>query len=171
MQNYMDKHRKDPITNKPLTTDLVLSPNQNITKVCLLYQPFFDGLSAERRMRLVNTVMPEQSGAVLSASSAALFSSSASSSAATDSTLAAGLVKAEEDVDLLCPIRHEIMRDPVVLVATGHSFEREAIEEWFENNDTHPLTGETVANKTLVTNFSLKSLCAKALASAGMKLS
>ncbi len=39
--------------------------------------------------------------------------------------------------DLLCPITHEIIIDPVI-ASDGHTYERVAIEEWFKTNDTSP---------------------------------
>lgn len=48
-----------------------------------------------------------------------------------------------------------IMEDPVITM-DGHSFERAAIEQWFQHNDTNPLTGTRLASKTLLSNRSLR---------------
>ena len=37
----------------------------------------------------------------------------------------------EEIAGMICPITQEIMQDPVVTVCDGHSYERQAIEDWF----------------------------------------
>lgn len=48
--------------------------------------------------------------------------------------------------------------DPVVLVATGHTYERALIEEWLKNNNICPMTGQVITDKTLVTNWGMKSI-------------
>ena len=53
-----------------------------------------------------------------------------------------------------CPITYEIMQDPVIC-SDGNSYERAAITEWFEKNDTSPLTGEKIT-KNVITNKTLK---------------
>merc|ERR1711964_138049 len=63
--------------------------------------------------------------------------------------------------DYLCPITHEVMRDPVV-ASDGQTYEREAIESWFkEGNMTSPSTNETLPHQNLIPNYSLKNLCDK----------
>ena len=54
-----------------------------------------------------------------------------------------------------CPITDDIMRHPVS-TADGQTYEREAIEEWFEHNDTSPATGAKLAQKTLTPNIALR---------------
>ena len=55
-----------------------------------------------------------------------------------------------------CPITHEIIIDPVVAQDT-HSYERSAIQKWFDTgNRTSPLTREVITTK-LTTNHALKS--------------
>lgn len=41
----------------------------------------------------------------------------------------------EEPHALLCPITRVMFRDPVVLCATGFTFERQAIEEWLSKGN------------------------------------
>lgn len=49
--------------------------------------------------------------------------------------------------EYLCPITDLLMREPVLLVETGHSFEKWAIERWFaQGNRTCPLTGVTLTS-------------------------
>ncbi len=55
--------------------------------------------------------------------------------------------------EFCCPITSECMRDPVIVTATGMTYEREAIAEWFKKHDTDPSTGvELDENKQLVPN-------------------
>lgn len=86
-----------------------------------------------------------------------------SSSAA--SSVAARLRKRKRDggasssppKELICPILHTLMTDPVSTV-DGHTFEREAIAKWLEQHSTSPLTGLRLASKALTPNHSLRSL-------------
>lgn len=57
--------------------------------------------------------------------------------------------------DYLCPISYEIMEDPVICV-DGNSYERCAIEEWFKNHNTSPLTGLVLSSIVLIPNRTLK---------------
>ena len=59
--------------------------------------------------------------------------------------------------DLLCPITHELMENPVI-AADGHSYERSAINAWLQKENTSPMTRETLANKTLMPNRTLKKV-------------
>ena len=55
-----------------------------------------------------------------------------------------------------CPITKLIIKRPVI-AADGHTYDQGAIEEWFENKNTSPLTGEPMANTKLISNHHLKS--------------
>ena len=57
--------------------------------------------------------------------------------------------------DYRCPISYEIMEDPVICV-DGNSYERRAIEEWFKNHNTSPLTGLVLSSIDLIPNRTLK---------------
>ena len=47
-----------------------------------------------------------------------------------------------EPEELLCPITRTVFRDPVVVVDSGHTYERSAILEHFERNGAKdPFTG------------------------------
>lgn len=51
------------------------------------------------------------------------------------------------------------MKDPVVLVATGQTYDRKYIEEWFgRGNRTCPVTKQEVIELNLTPNYALKSL-------------
>lgn len=56
---------------------------------------------------------------------------------------------------LKCPLTHEIMQDPVVLV-DGHSYERKAIEAWLKEHNTSPVTKEPLSTKVFYPNLVLK---------------
>ena len=57
--------------------------------------------------------------------------------------------------DYVCPITLELMLDPVV-AADGYTYERKAIEEWFENNRTSPNTNAWLEDRTLRPNHSMR---------------
>ena len=58
--------------------------------------------------------------------------------------------------NFLCPIRLEVMRDPVS-TEDGYSYERADIERWFEDGNTiSPLTGKQLSSLTLVPNHALR---------------
>ena len=54
-----------------------------------------------------------------------------------------------------CPMTFDIMRDPVS-TADGHTYDRAAIENWLERNDTSPATGAKLPQKTLTPNIALR---------------
>lgn len=55
-----------------------------------------------------------------------------------------------------CPILYQKMKDPVIC-CDGHTYERKAIEQWLENNNTSPLTNKVLTSKKLTTNYALKN--------------
>lgn len=57
--------------------------------------------------------------------------------------------------NFLCPITHELMKDPVI-DPDGNSYEREAIESWLRQNGTSPITRAPLAIKDLRPNRALK---------------
>jgi hypothetical protein len=54
-----------------------------------------------------------------------------------------------------CPLTLDTMTDPV-LAADGHTYEREAIANWFERNSTSPLTSLDLPTTNLVPNILVK---------------
>lgn len=58
-----------------------------------------------------------------------------------------------EDVprELVCPITHELMREPV-MAEDGYTYEKAAIVEWFRNRDSSPLTNERVKSTQVIPN-------------------
>lgn len=57
----------------------------------------------------------------------------------------------------ICPITGQVMRDPVMLVEAGFTYEREAICEWFNRGHrTCPDTGKELENLEIVPNYNLR---------------
>jgi alpha-tubulin suppressor-like RCC1 family protein len=70
---------------------------------------------------------------------------------------------AKAQPDVVCPISHALMHDPV-LAADGHSYERREIELWFAGgNVKSPLTGADLVNTTLYPNITLKKMIERAM--------
>ena len=63
---------------------------------------------------------------------------------------------------LVCPITFELMKDPV-FASDGHTYERCAIEQWFERAQTSPVTNEPVPDVCLRPNHMAKSMIAEFL--------
>ena len=57
----------------------------------------------------------------------------------------------------LCPITHEVMNDPHI-ASDGHTYERDAIERWFRQHRTSPVTNEVLSDHTLRPNHNLRSM-------------
>ncbi len=62
----------------------------------------------------------------------------------------------DDDHDFRCIITAELMRDPVLLVETGFSYERRAIEAWLKHKNTCPRSNRVLANKSLTPNHQLR---------------
>ena len=71
-------------------------------------------------------------------------------------TIIAGLPDGTIPHHFNCPILQDIMRDPVKTV-DNHVYDRQAIERWFTINNTSPLTGLRLPNKTLTPYLELKN--------------
>ena len=50
------------------------------------------------------------------------------------------------------------MKDPVILDATGYSYEREALQKWIEEEGTDPKTGLALTVFNMTPNTNLKHL-------------
>ena len=57
-----------------------------------------------------------------------------------------------------CKISFDLMKDPVILGTTGHTFDRQNIEAWFMTHNTNPLTNLELSpeNQILIPNISLR---------------
>ena len=62
---------------------------------------------------------------------------------------------AAQDV-FLCPITHELMRDPVVAL-DGHTYERDAITQWIATKKRSPLTNEQLQAALVIPNITLRA--------------
>ena len=61
-----------------------------------------------------------------------------------------------------CPITHDVMKDPVILVETGQTYERAAIEEWLKTRHSCPSTGQELKHPPqLTTNYAMRSATGK----------
>ncbi|KAJ4899524.1 U-box domain-containing protein 35 [Raphanus sativus] len=54
----------------------------------------------------------------------------------------------------ICPLLKDVMNEPCV-AADGYTYDRRAIEEWFEKHDTSPMTNSPLNNKNLLPNYTL----------------
>ncbi|CAI5735281.1 unnamed protein product [Hyaloperonospora brassicae] len=66
---------------------------------------------------------------------------------------------------LICPITGCPMLDPVV-AADGHTYEREAILQWFATSDMSPMTGVHMPTTQVFPNFTLRQLSEEVQAAA-----
>jgi len=100
-----------------------------------------------------------EDGVCSDASVSTAASSPASAAGEAVGSFAAGLDKDAEsdDVDddeaLCCPITMELFRDPVV-IASGHTYDRESIEQHFKaGNKKDPLTNQPLPSTFMLTNW------------------
>ncbi|KAI7738726.1 hypothetical protein M8C21_008617, partial [Ambrosia artemisiifolia] len=56
----------------------------------------------------------------------------------------------------ICPIRKDVMVDPCVAV-DGYTYDRNAIEQWFEESDSSPMTNLPLTSRSLTPNYALLS--------------
>jgi hypothetical protein len=56
-----------------------------------------------------------------------------------------------------CPISKEIMRDPVIVVADGHTYERAEIERWFRQSNKSPVTNNALYDTARSPNHALRN--------------
>ncbi|CAF3418223.1 unnamed protein product [Rotaria sp. Silwood1] len=61
------------------------------------------------------------------------------------------------DDALRCPITMELFRDPV-LAPDGHTYERQAIEQWIQRHGTSPMTRRPLSIEQLYSNRTVKEL-------------
>ena len=58
------------------------------------------------------------------------------------------------DANLFCPLSHRLMENPVIL--NGVTYDRESIKQWLQQHNTCPLSGETLMDRSLTPNHSLR---------------
>ena len=56
-----------------------------------------------------------------------------------------------------CPILGELLRDPVITVEDGHTYERTSISTWLKRRDTAPMTGVALTSTRLACNHALRN--------------
>jgi hypothetical protein len=67
--------------------------------------------------------------------------------------------------EFLCPIMYQLFRDPVIAY-DGHTYERSAIENWLEDHQTSPRTGNKMVSSTSpLSPFTLSLSCSYLLCS------
>lgn len=66
------------------------------------------------------------------------------------------LLSEATEMGYICTITQEMFVDPVRCV-DEHVYERKMIEQWFKHRNTSPNTNATILDKTLVTDYRLKS--------------
>jgi len=66
--------------------------------------------------------------------------------------------KGEPPAFMRCPVTHELMEDPVVVCTTGQTYERSAVETWFNNHrpPTDPATNVVLTDTRTVPNWALR---------------
>ena len=64
-----------------------------------------------------------------------------------------------EPEELMCPITRTMFRDPVVVVDSGHTYERNAILSHFQRNGAKdPLTRRALSSTKVMTNWALRNV-------------
>ena len=64
-----------------------------------------------------------------------------------------------EPEELMCPITRTMFRDPVVVVDSGHTYERSAILAHFERNGaSDPLTRRALSSTKVMTLWSMRNV-------------
>ena len=56
----------------------------------------------------------------------------------------------------ICPVTFDLLKDPVILGTTGHTFERAFIVHWLTEHNVDPLTNSPLDVTTLTPNFALR---------------
>uniref|UniRef100_A0A336N0I2 CSON012709 protein n=1 Tax=Culicoides sonorensis TaxID=179676 RepID=A0A336N0I2_CULSO len=70
----------------------------------------------------------------------------------------------EVPMDFVCPITHEIMKEPVI-ADDGFNYERSAIEQWFKMKPTSPMTNLELTTTDTIENVVLRGKIEKYLLS------
>ena len=64
-----------------------------------------------------------------------------------------------EPEELMCPITRTVFRDPVMVVDSGHTYERSAILSHFERNGAKdPLTRRALSSTKVMTNWAMRNV-------------
>eukprot|EP00210_Caulerpa_lentillifera_P005359 g5121.t1 len=61
---------------------------------------------------------------------------------------------------ICCPITKDIMKDPVIVMESGNTYDRSSIEEWFDRgHSTDPLSNKKLESTDLIPDCSLQDIC------------
>ena len=60
--------------------------------------------------------------------------------------------------ELTCPITRTMFRDPVIVVDSGHTYERSAILSHFDRKSTDPITSLALSDTRVVTNWVVRQI-------------
>jgi hypothetical protein len=63
--------------------------------------------------------------------------------------------------NFICPITQNVMMEPVLLIESGQTYEKAAIEKWLKINKKDPVTGKQILSDILVVNYALKGSIAE----------
>ena len=61
---------------------------------------------------------------------------------------------------IICPITQEIMIEPVIAF-DGHTYEKNAIQQWFQSNNKSPISGQKLPNRVLIANHTIRKTIAE----------
>jgi|GEM_PF-1417155 len=161
---YMKEHGKDPITKERFASaPPTLKPNLNIAQVCRDYESYFNALPEARRLALIDQALPK------SVTKKERFTAARSTLFATEgeSTPKLPESKMKQMYDkmmerLVCSITGEVMHHPYMIKETGQIYDKAAILEWLEKNDTCPKTGTVLTDKSekaFQTVYDMKAQC------------
>jgi hypothetical protein len=65
-------------------------------------------------------------------------------------------VKGTSKDPFICPITHHIMKDPVMLVETGKSYDRDALDKWLRMSNRDPMTNTVLESKQVQANYNVR---------------
>ena len=71
--------------------------------------------------------------------------------------LIAKIMTPDAGTNLVCPILLKVMDNPV-MSCDGNTYDKVAIERWFNEHDTSPLTNLKLENKILIPNLAIRSI-------------
>jgi hypothetical protein len=57
---------------------------------------------------------------------------------------------------LCCPISSKLMKNPVIVVESGQTYDKESIMTWLAKHETDPLTGKEITNIQFAINYAIK---------------
>jgi len=58
---------------------------------------------------------------------------------------------------LCCPITLNLIKEPVILMGDGYTYEKTALQDWLKSKDTSPTTNEPLFSKQYVINHAIKN--------------